>query len=241
MNDLLVAKSERLFSPYFTSSLCLSLCDPTDCSPPGSSVHGILQARILEWVAISIFKGSSRPRDWTQVFCIAGECFTLWATREVIPLQPLVTASSQVPSLASLLSYFSNMLSQSPFSFRLLYGSTPWFFACSWWHMLPIESSSPPTFSPLISILLCLTVISTWTRSQIQFTHFLPDSVLLVPVLRGKTKQNNHLLRPHQISEKDAVTAFKTQIPSNFQTHLSLYPHCYFHSLGSNPPKNFYQ
>jgi len=42
---------------------CPTLCDPTDCSPPGSSVHGILQARILEWVAISFSRASSRPRD----------------------------------------------------------------------------------------------------------------------------------------------------------------------------------
>ena len=42
---------------------CLTLCDPMGCSPPGSSVHGILQARILEWVAISFSRGSSRPRD----------------------------------------------------------------------------------------------------------------------------------------------------------------------------------
>ena len=53
-----------------------------DCSPPGSSVHGILQARILEWVAISFSRGSSQPRDWTWVSCIAGRCFILWATRE---------------------------------------------------------------------------------------------------------------------------------------------------------------
>ena len=51
-------------------------------SPPGSSVHGILQARILEWVAISFSRGSSRPRDQTQVSCIAGSSFNLWATRE---------------------------------------------------------------------------------------------------------------------------------------------------------------
>ena len=56
---------------------CLTLCDPMDCNPPGSSVHGILQARILEWVAIPFFKGSSRPRDGTQVSCIAGEFFTI--------------------------------------------------------------------------------------------------------------------------------------------------------------------
>ena len=59
---------------------CLTLRDPVDCSPPGSSVHRILQARILEWVAISFSRGSSRPRDRTQVSCIAGRRFNLWAT-----------------------------------------------------------------------------------------------------------------------------------------------------------------
>ena len=60
---------------------CLTLCDPMDCSPPGYSVQGILQTRILEWVAISYFKGSSWSRDRTQVSCIAGR-FTVWATGE---------------------------------------------------------------------------------------------------------------------------------------------------------------
>ena len=59
---------------------CPNLCDHMDCSPPGSSVHGILQARMLEWVAISVSRGSSRPRDWTQVSRIAGRRFNLWAT-----------------------------------------------------------------------------------------------------------------------------------------------------------------
>ena len=48
------------------------LCNPVDCSPPGSSIHGILQARILAWVAIPFSGGSSQPGDWTQVSCIAG-------------------------------------------------------------------------------------------------------------------------------------------------------------------------
>ena len=52
-------------------------------SPPGSSVHGILQARILEWVAIPFSRGSSWPRDQTKVFCIAGRVFTVWATGKV--------------------------------------------------------------------------------------------------------------------------------------------------------------
>ena len=61
-----------------------TLCDPMDCSVPGSSVNGIFQARVLEWVAISISRGSSQPRDWTQVSHIAGRHFTIWATREAL-------------------------------------------------------------------------------------------------------------------------------------------------------------
>ena len=57
-------------------------CDPMDCSMPGSSVRGILQARILEWVALSFFRGSSWPRNQTWVSCIAGRWFTSWAMRE---------------------------------------------------------------------------------------------------------------------------------------------------------------
>ena len=61
---------------------CLTLCDPMDCSLPGSSVHGIPRARKLEWVAIPFSRGSSRHMDWTQVSHIAGRFFTVWATRE---------------------------------------------------------------------------------------------------------------------------------------------------------------
>ena len=49
---------------------CLTLCDPMDCSPPGSSVHGIFQASILEWIAISSSRGSSQPRAHTHISCI---------------------------------------------------------------------------------------------------------------------------------------------------------------------------
>ena len=62
---------------------CLTLCNSTDGSPPGSSVHGVLEARILEWVAIPFARRCSQPRDQTQVFCIAGSrFFTIWTTRE---------------------------------------------------------------------------------------------------------------------------------------------------------------
>ena len=61
---------------------CLTLCDPMDCSLPGSSVLGIFQARILEWVAISFFRASSWPRDQTHISCIGRRILYHWATRE---------------------------------------------------------------------------------------------------------------------------------------------------------------
>ena len=84
-------------STYEPSSWCggglvakvlFNSCNPMDWSPPGSSVHGISQARILEWDAISFSRGSSQARDWTKslvllvIYCIAGRSFTDWAIRE---------------------------------------------------------------------------------------------------------------------------------------------------------------
>ena len=63
---------------------CLTLCDPMDCSLQCSSVHGFIQARVLEWVSTSFSRGSSQPRDQTWVSRIVGRCFTIWATREVL-------------------------------------------------------------------------------------------------------------------------------------------------------------
>ena len=63
-------------------SSSVTLWDPMDYSPPGSSVHGILQARILEWVAISFSRWSSQSRDWIPVSFIAGRFFTVWAIRK---------------------------------------------------------------------------------------------------------------------------------------------------------------
>ena len=71
--------SGSIWSEVKVVQLCLTLCDPMDYT-----VHGILQARILEWVTFPFSRGSSQPRDRTQVFCIAGGFFTSWATREVL-------------------------------------------------------------------------------------------------------------------------------------------------------------
>ena len=68
------------------AQLCSTLCDPMFCSLPRSSIQGIFQARVLEWVAISFSRGSSQLRDRTLVSRIAGRCFNLWATREACQL-----------------------------------------------------------------------------------------------------------------------------------------------------------
>ena len=63
---------------------CPTLCNPVDCNLLGFSVHGILQARILEWIAISFSRGSSQPRDRTWISRIGGRHFNLWATGEAL-------------------------------------------------------------------------------------------------------------------------------------------------------------
>ena len=68
----------------FSCFSCVRLfCDPVDCSPPGSSVHEISQARLLEWIAISCSKGSSSPRDRTHVSCIGRQILYCWTTWKV--------------------------------------------------------------------------------------------------------------------------------------------------------------
>ena len=74
VSDAAVDNSE---SESEVDQLCPTLCDPMDCSLPDSSVHGIFQARVLEWIAISSSRGSSQRRDQTQVSHIAGRFFTI--------------------------------------------------------------------------------------------------------------------------------------------------------------------
>ena len=79
----IVFHSERKVKMKLLSRVSLFETPWTVCSLPGSTIHGIFQARILEWVAISFSRRSSQPRDWAQVSHIAGRRFTVWATREV--------------------------------------------------------------------------------------------------------------------------------------------------------------
>ena len=78
INRYVWLKNNLNFNPYICicAQLCLTLCDPMDCSPPGSSAHGIFQARTLECTAISFSRGSSQSRDWTHVYCIS--CSGRW-------------------------------------------------------------------------------------------------------------------------------------------------------------------
>ena len=82
---------------------CPTLCDPMDCSPPGSSVRGILQARILDRVAMPSSRGSSPPRDWAQVACTAGRFFTIWATQAWIWGPQILVPNSDPSSTYSVL------------------------------------------------------------------------------------------------------------------------------------------
>ena len=72
----------RVKVKVLVTQLCLTLCNPMDCSLPVSSVHGILQARILEWVAIPFSRASFQARDRTHVYHVAGRFFTVWAIKE---------------------------------------------------------------------------------------------------------------------------------------------------------------
>ena len=78
--------------------LCLTLCNTMDCSPPGFSVHGISQARTLEWVVISSFRGSSRFRDRTWVSCIAGGFLTVEPAGKPSVFQPKKPRNLALPS-----------------------------------------------------------------------------------------------------------------------------------------------
>ena len=103
-----------------------------DCSLPGSSVHGILQVRILEWVAIPFFRGSSGPRDWTWVSCIAGRFFIIWATREA----PMYWGPPIEGNLQKIRQYISQRFPDATWVYHILINSHPWGLPISCLHCL---------------------------------------------------------------------------------------------------------
>ena len=124
-----------------------SLCEPMVYSPPGSFIHGILQARILEWVAIHFSGGSSQRRDQTQVSCIAGRFFTifLWATRGKMLFIGKIQFSHSVIS--------NSLWPHGVQHARLSCPSPTWSNSCplSWWYHPTILSSVIPFSSCLQS------------------------------------------------------------------------------------------
>ena len=86
------------------AQLCLTLWGPVDCGLSDSSVHGVLQSGMLQWIAISFLRGSSWPRDWSQVSCIAGRFFTIWATSEAQNLALIIK-----PNISHLIDYKSSL------------------------------------------------------------------------------------------------------------------------------------
>ena len=131
------------------------LCDPVDCSPPGSSIHGILQARILEWVAVSFSRGSSQPWDQIQVSCVAGRFFNLWAAREACSyIGPFIQKDSTC-GLISLL-----LLSRNNFIF--------WIVFCRWSliHKWSTYLSRGDTYNMFSLFLAILFSCNTWRCSM---------------------------------------------------------------------------
>ena len=114
--------------------LCLTLCDAMDYSPPGSSVHGILQARILEWIAIHFSRESSWPRDQTWVSYITGKFFTIWAHQG----SPVSGTKSSLPSKAAKCFYWSH-------SFLLLHITIRWHLFFLFPSVIPIPSIAHKT------------------------------------------------------------------------------------------------
>ena len=108
-------------SEVLVAQSCLTICDPVDCSLPGSSVHGILQARILKWIVIPFSRGSSQPRDRTQISCIAATRgapvflpgnfhgqrslvdYSLWSRKELDTTEQLILSLFWSPSQSPLL------------------------------------------------------------------------------------------------------------------------------------------
>ena len=109
------------------AQLCLTLCYPMDCSLLGPSIHGIFQARVLEWFVISFSRGSSQPRDRTQVSCIVGRHFSVWATREAKLYYPLPCF---ILHFKAKLACYSRYLLTSYFCIPVPYNEKDIFFGC---------------------------------------------------------------------------------------------------------------
>ena len=136
-----------------------------DFRPPGSSVYGILQARILEWVAMPFSRGSSLPRDRTWVSCIAGRSFTVWATREA-------------PKYKSTIFFFlllkDKLLWKRPLGQQIQW----WLFAKLLLDLFPPPPGETEWTNHLYVSVNCGNLLKTWLTCEADFSQ--------VPVLSGR-------------------------------------------------------
>ena len=130
----------------------LTLCDPMDCSPPGSSVHGILQAGILEWIALLSSRGSSWPRVWTQVSC--GSCTAGGFFTTELPGKPWSTWKYIYILMLPILKFKLNVLKMIFSDLKIIIIRTIFFVLCLTWHLLETYESAcadgPYSYSCLV-------------------------------------------------------------------------------------------
>ena len=158
---------------------CPTLCNPMDCTLQGSSVHGIFQARVLEWVDISFSRGSSPPRDQTRVSRIAGRSFTVWATREyVLSIKQICQNQKQ------------RQLSKNPFERRKHFlssskmGTIRQTFACTICSLSCFPASSKK-FHKQIQLLLVIRIFSGKNISSKEIFVRIPPSGEWCVCVRG--------------------------------------------------------
>ena len=145
---------------------------PTLCHPMDYTVHGILQARILEWAAIPFSRGSSQPRDWTQISCI-GRVFTSWATREAHKaiIKGQKVGGGPIPgNPCPFLKKKKKKLTLTPnFKALSLCLSQALSFLLKWPHTLFVECAALSTNSLLTHHSCSLSILSWWSK-KLKFT-----------------------------------------------------------------------
>ena len=126
---------------------CPTLCDPMDCSPPDSSVHGDSPGKNTGVGCHALLQGSSQPRDWTKVSHIAGRFFTIWATREAVKMQILRPHFKQSESEALELGPSNLFLTRPPSDSVEVWDPQPWGRIV--FVLFPVSSTSFRTMVPL--------------------------------------------------------------------------------------------
>ena len=189
---------------------CLTLCDPMDCSLPGSSIHGIFQARVLEWVAVSFSRGSSPPRDQTQVSRIVGRCFTIWATREVT----LAHCRSSI-NRRSLLGHGRVLIQYEPWRADREIRLTPvWGEPEEWPPPELCSSSEVAPVTPKRRVRLCAGITLLWTEAP-----RVPSSWAC-----GWKGSLSSLLGPQQRALQSRALGFRVQVSGRGPASLGLRP-----------------